>query len=49
MDKRPRQIIAGFDGFIDEVIHVVAIRNDKNNYQRMAKIKDFFMKAFKVP
>jgi len=41
MDKRPRQIIAGFDGFIDEVIHVVAIRNDKNNYQRMAKIKDF--------
>jgi sugar/nucleoside kinase (ribokinase family) len=34
-------IFAGFDGFIDEIVHVVDIRADKDNYTRLETIGQF--------
>jgi ketohexokinase len=39
-DQTPRQLIIGFDGFIDEIIHLVATRYSETEYERMAKISD---------
>jgi len=36
----PSNLLVGFDGFIDEIIHVVATRNCETEYTRMAKISD---------
>ena len=39
-DQKPRHLIIGFDGFIDEIIHLVATRYSEIEYKRMAKIND---------
>ena len=39
------KVIVGFDGFIDEIIHVVAERTDDSNYTRIETIKDFSSKV----
>ncbi|MDP8221704.1 MAG: carbohydrate kinase family protein [Candidatus Stygibacter frigidus] len=39
--SEPRNLLIGFDGFIDEIIHVVATRYSEFEYMRMAKISDF--------
>ncbi len=37
----PKKVIAGLDGFIDEIIHVVDERQDDDNYTRIETITDF--------
>ncbi|MDD3052134.1 MAG: PfkB family carbohydrate kinase [Candidatus Cloacimonetes bacterium] len=37
----PFHLIVGFDGFIDEIIHVVDKRIDNENFQRIKTISDF--------
>ncbi|MCF7859604.1 MAG: carbohydrate kinase family protein [Candidatus Cloacimonetes bacterium] len=39
-DQMPRNLIIGFDGFIDEIIHIVATRHSETEYERMEKISD---------
>ena len=34
-------ILSGFDGFVDEIIHVVDKRIDKDNYIRVKTIEDY--------
>jgi sugar/nucleoside kinase (ribokinase family) len=34
-------VLVGFDGFVDQIIDVVAQRNDRDHYQPMAKIAEF--------
>lgn len=36
-----RRVVAGFDGFVDTIIHVVATRTSATEFQRMAEMKDF--------
>ncbi len=36
-----RHLLVGFDGFVDEIIHVVATRNGPDEYQRIETIKGF--------
>jgi sugar/nucleoside kinase (ribokinase family) len=38
---REQTVIAGFDGFIDEIIHIVDRYLDKVNYERIETISDF--------
>lgn len=40
-DLRTRKILVGFDGFIDEIVHPVARRMDKERYERIGGIEDF--------
>ncbi|MDP8231965.1 MAG: PfkB family carbohydrate kinase [Candidatus Zophobacter franzmannii] len=37
----PKEIVAGFDGFVDEIIHIVDKYLDSENYQRIETINDF--------
>ena len=39
-ETQPCNLLVGFDGFIDEIIHVVVMRNCETEYTRMAKISD---------
>ncbi len=43
-DQEPRNLIAGFDGFIDEIIYVVATRYSEDRFLRLEKISDFALK-----
>ena len=36
-----KHLVAGFDGFVDEIIHVVDKRNSPDEYKRIKKITDF--------
>ena len=38
-------ILSGFDGFVDEIIHVVDKRIDKDNYIRVKTIEDYGHKS----
>jgi len=38
---KQQKLLIGFDGFIDEIIHVVDQRKDCNNYTRIDSITDF--------
>lgn len=40
-DPTGLNMIIGFDGFVDEIIHVVDKRLDSENFTRMEKIEDF--------
>lgn len=46
-DENPNQldVLVGFDGFIDEIVHVVDKRQDPVNYTRVKTIKDFSEKV----
>ena len=33
--------VLGFDGFVDQILHVVKTRTDANNYIRMNTLKEF--------
>ncbi len=35
------KVFAGFDGFVDQVIHVVDQRQDEDNYSRIKTIEQF--------
>ncbi len=43
-DNSAHNLIVGFDGFIDEIIHVVNTRFDDNNYTRLENITDLAQK-----
>jgi len=36
-----RHLLVGFDGFVDEIIHIVDTRKNNNEYQRIETIKGF--------
>ncbi|MFC1583938.1 PfkB family carbohydrate kinase [Fibrobacterota bacterium] len=38
---RSKKIVIGFDGFIDEIIHVVDTKQNKDTFTRIETIKDF--------
>ncbi len=37
----PKQLLVGFDGFVDEIIHVVDKRQNHDNYERIKYIETF--------
>lgn len=39
-----KKVVVGFDGFIDEIIHVVGERTDDENYKRIETITEFSTK-----
>ncbi len=41
----PKTIVAGFDGFIDEIIHIVDTYTGKDTYNRIETIADFAVKV----
>ncbi len=43
-----RHLLIGFDGFVDEIIHVVDQRKNNKEYQRIKKIKDFSERIYQV-
>jgi sugar/nucleoside kinase (ribokinase family) len=38
---RSKKVVVGFDGFIDEIIHPVATKHDKDNFTRINTIAEF--------
>src|SRR5690349_1343482 len=38
---RTKKLLVGFDGFVDEIIHAVGTRKNKNEYQRITTIAEF--------
>jgi sugar/nucleoside kinase (ribokinase family) len=38
---RTKKFLVGFDGFVDEIIHAVATRKNKHEYQRIETISEF--------
>lgn len=41
LDRKKVQGFAGFDGFIDEIVHVVDQRFDRNHYSRIQTIEEY--------
>jgi hypothetical protein len=42
-DKNPKayEVVIGFDGFVDEILHVVAQRKNADSYTRMSSIREY--------
>ena len=40
-ETAPKRILAGFDGFVDEVIHVVRKRTDRDHYECYRYLRDY--------
>ena len=40
-NQSAKRVVVGFDGFIDEIIHVVKERQDDDNYSRIETITEF--------